>query len=64
MVSLNADTGPFTEPSDEGLVHAAARILARHHHPEWRPNDDHDIDVWGHGYNTGWRQGYADGGGR
>lgn len=51
---------PIVPPVDEKLLHAAARILARHHHPDWRPATD-DIDGYGHGYHDGHRQGYEDG---
>jgi hypothetical protein len=41
--------------AEEKLVRAAARILARHHHPDWRPTDD-DLDGYGRGYGDGVRQ--------
>lgn len=36
--------------ADESLFCAAARILARHHDPEWRPSTDAEFDAWGHRY--------------
>lgn len=44
----------------DALVRAAARILARHHRPDWRPPNEDHIDTWGAGYLTGWKQGYLD----
>jgi hypothetical protein len=40
---------------EESLLRAAARILARHHHPDWRPTND-DLDGYGRGYGDGVRQ--------
>lgn len=40
---------------EEKLLSAAARVLARHHHPDWRPSTE-DLDGYGHGYGDGVRQ--------
>jgi len=52
------------EKPDEKLIQAAARVLLRHHHPDWRMVGDEVLDAWGHGYITGHRQGYLDGRGQ
>lgn len=52
-----APNRPGTESTviDDCLLRAAARILARHHHPDWRPATDAELDAWGHGYGAGVR---------
>jgi len=52
-----ATNGPTTEEitrAQQAALRAAARILARHHRPDWRPGTDGELDAWGHGYNTGY----------
>jgi hypothetical protein len=49
-----APSRPAPQPT-VAEVRAAARILARHHHPDWRPTND-DLDGYGRGYGDGVRQ--------
>jgi len=51
-----ADDRPATTPTvaNEALMHAAARVLARFHCPDWRPTDA-ELDAWGRGYGLGVR---------
>jgi hypothetical protein len=48
-----------TPRADDKLLHAAARILVRHHHPDWRPASDGEFDAWGRGYGAAARDSYA-----
>lgn len=50
---------PTVSRRDEALTRAAARVLARHLHPLWRPADDGQLDAWGHGYGAGVRDKHA-----
>lgn len=44
------------------VVRAAIRILIRHYAADgWRAADDKDLDAWGSGFNSGWKQGFESG---
>lgn len=45
--------------TDDSILRAAKRIVARHEEPEWHPTDA-ELDAWGRGYFAGHRQGYSD----
>ncbi|GGN40443.1 hypothetical protein FHR83_007037 [Actinoplanes campanulatus] len=45
--------------ADESLLSAAARILARHHDPDWRPSTPAELDAWGRGYDAAARDRHA-----
>lgn len=44
---------------EEAVARAAARVLARHHRPDWRPATDGELDAWGHGYGVAARDRHA-----
>ncbi|MEV6306468.1 hypothetical protein AB0M02_44165 [Actinoplanes sp. NPDC051861] len=46
--------------ADEKLLFAAARILLRHYHPDWRPTDE-QLDAFAHGYALGARDNLTQG---
>jgi hypothetical protein len=46
--------------ADEKLLFAAARILLRHYHPDWRPADG-QLDAFAHGYAMGARDNLTQG---